>query len=117
MADSGLLVTPASGDQASNAGSTSLQPGTQSQLGNANGSSFQPSLGSDQLTSSQGINLTPKQLNTINLSQVAATSGQTKAPEPTHHINPFLFVVAVLLFVVAAAMFAYIAKSGKEYNN
>ena len=117
MANSGLSVSPATGDQASNAGSSSLQPGTQSNLGNANSSNFQPSLGSDQLTSNQGISLTPKQLNTINLSTVQASSGQTKTAEPAHHFNPFLLVVAIGFFLIAIAMFAYTSRSGKDYNN
>lgn len=117
MADSGLTVTPATGDQASNAGSSSLQPGTQSQLGNANGSSFQPSLGSEQLTSNQGISLAPKQLNTIDLSQASTGTTQAATQPAAHHFNPFLLVVAVLLFVVAIAMFAYTSRTGQDYNN
>lgn len=117
MADSGLTVAPGTGAQASSAGSSSLQPGTQGQLGTANGSNFQPSLGSDQLTSSQGVSLSPKQLNTISLSQVPASSGQTKTQDPAHHFNPALLIIAVILFLAAIAMFVYMSKTGKDYNN
>lgn len=96
--------------------SGSLQAGTGSNLGNANASSFQPGIAADQLRSSNGIDLTPKPLSTISLNQAGSGATQTTPPK-ADQFNPVLMIVAATLFLLAVAMFTYISKTGKQYND
>lgn len=109
MADNQLSATTGSGTQTTTQSpQTAGQPaatGTQS-------SGIQPGTATSLLSSGQnGVTLHDTPLSTVNLVTPApalplATSTAQPAQQPAkHHINPVLFGLPILLFVIAAVFF------------
>lgn len=114
MANSSLSVTPASGSQTP-VTQSSLQASGQAGLDNGLSGKVQPGIAAEQLKSDQGISLTPGALSTVNLS---ATSSQsvTTTPIKTHHFNPLLIGLVIILVIAAVVMVKVINDSSKKHN-
>jgi len=102
-----LTATKATGTQTAtqspqSAGSATT--GTQS-------SSVQPGTSASALTSTDGVPLQSGSLSTIPLATQA--TGTTQNAQPAHHRSPVATGVSVLLFVVAIALFALLARADK----
>jgi cobalamin biosynthesis Mg chelatase CobN len=96
-----LTATTNSGSQ-----STTQSPQTAGAGNNstAQTGSVQPGTAANVLTSQNGISLQQTQLSTVSLAAPSATQTGVSAT-PKHHFNPFLLIVAVILFLVAAGFF------------
>lgn len=108
-----LTTTSNSGEQTT---TQSPQASVGSAPATAQAGSVQPGTANNLLTSQNGQSLSPTPLSTIDLSGGAASTGQL-ALQPTavkHHFNPVLGGAAVLLFVVAVALFWSTSRSVKN---
>jgi cobalamin biosynthesis Mg chelatase CobN len=70
----------------------------------AQSGSVQPGTAANVLTSQNGISLQQTQLSTVSLASSSNTQTNI-TPAPAKHINPFLLVVAAVLFLLAVWMF------------
>jgi hypothetical protein len=114
MASSSLSVTPASGSQTP-VTQSSLQASGQASLDNGLSGKVQSGIAGEQLKSDQGISLAPAALSTVDLN---ATSSQptTITPVKTHHFNPILTSIVVILVIAAVVMVKFINDSSKKHN-
>jgi hypothetical protein len=76
----------------------------------AQAGSVQPGTAANVLTSQNGISLQQTQLSTVSLAPASNTQTNI-TPAPARHINPFLVIVAVILFLIAAWMFLSTTRS------
>lgn len=83
----------------------------------AQANSIQPEPTADALTSSEGLNLHPTALSTVNLSGRTTTSASTITPAVKHHTNPILLGFSGLLIIVAILLVWAISRPAKETLN
>jgi hypothetical protein len=102
-----LTATSATGNQSSAQNPQSAG----SAVTGTNGSSVQPGTNASALTSTGGVPLQSGQLSTVPLATQA--TGATQTVSTQHHKNPVLSGVSIVLFVVAIALFALLARADK----
>lgn len=114
MAQQTLTTTAATGTQ-----TTTQSPQTSSAAGFANSpsSGVQPGTAESTLQSKQGgIPLGQASLSTVSLNTATVAKPRIVTPK-SHHINPALFGVSLLLLVVAVGLFWTTSRSVKTTTN